>query len=125
MLPSAALGPRICSRSLIPLMKSFKEVLAKGDTLLFDGAMGTALYTKGIFINRCFEDANLSNPGLVKEIHQEYLAAGAQVITTNSFGANSFKLRGHNLQDKVHLINREAAQLARAVVKDDAYVAGS
>jgi homocysteine S-methyltransferase len=106
-------------------MKPFKEALAQGDTLLFDGAMGTVLYNKGIFINRCFEDANLGNPALVKEIHQEYIAAGAQVITTNSFGANSFKLRGHNLQDKTHLINREAAQLARGVAKDHAYVAGS
>ncbi len=106
-------------------MKSFKDVLAKGEPLLFDGAMGTALYTKGIFINRCFEDANFTNPALVKEIHQEYLSAGAQVITTNSFGANAFKLKGHNLQDKTHLINREAALLARAVVKDQAYVAGS
>lgn len=106
-------------------MKPFRDVLAAGETLLFDGAMGTVLYNKGVFINRCFEDANLSNPGLVREIHQEYLAAGAQVLTTNSFGANEFKLEGHNLHDKVHAINREAAKLAKQVAKDQVYVAGS
>jgi homocysteine S-methyltransferase len=106
-------------------MKPFKDVIAAGEALLLDGAMGTVLYNKGIFINRCFEDANLSNPGLVKEIHQEYLAAGAQVLTTNSFGANAFKLTGHNLQDKTGEINRRAAELARSVAGDKAYVAGS
>lgn len=106
-------------------MKPFKDAIAGGDSLLFDGAMGTELYNKGIFINRCFEDANLSNPALVKEILQEYLSAGAQVLTTNSFGANEFKLTGHNLHDKTYLINKTAAELARAVAKDDAYVAGS
>ncbi len=105
--------------------KPFKDVIASGETLLFDGAMGTALYNKGIFINRCFEDANLSSPGLVKEIYQEYLSAGAQVLTTNSFGANGFKLTGHNLHDKTFAINKAAAELARSVAKDQAYVAGS
>ncbi len=106
-------------------MKPFKDIIAAGDSLLFDGAMGTLLYTKGIFINRCFEDANLSAPGLVKEIYQEYLNAGAQVLTTNSFGANRFKLSGHNLGDKTALINQAAAKLARDVAGDHAYVAGS
>ncbi len=105
--------------------KPFKDVIASGETLLFDGAMGTALYNKGIFINRCFEDANLSSPALVKEIYQEYLSAGAQVLTTNSFGANGFKLTGHNLHDKTFAINKAAAELARSVAQDQAYVAGS
>ncbi len=106
-------------------MKPFKDVIASGDSLLFDGAMGTVLYNKGIFINRCFEDANLTSPALVREIHQEYLSAGAQVLTCNSFGANEFKLTGHNLHDKTHAINKAAAELARSVAKDQAYVAGS
>jgi homocysteine S-methyltransferase len=106
-------------------MKNFRDVLQSGDSLLFDGAMGTVLYNKGIFINRCFEDANLSNAGLVREIYQEYLAAGAQVLTTNSFGANEYKLTGHNLHDTVFVINKAAAELARGVAKTDAYVAGS
>lgn len=106
-------------------MKSFKDALLAGDALLFDGAMGTVLYNKGIFINRCFEDANLSAPGLVKEIYQEYFAAGAQVLTTNSYGANRYKLAGHNLHDKVFAINQAAAQVARSVAQGNAYVAGS
>jgi methionine synthase I (cobalamin-dependent)/5,10-methylenetetrahydrofolate reductase len=106
-------------------MKLFKDVLASGDALLFDGAMGTVLYNKGIFINRCFEDANLSAPGLVREIYQEYLSAGAQVLTTNSYGGNRFKLTGHNLHDKIFAINQAAAQVAKSVAGDSAYVAGS
>lgn len=106
-------------------MKAFGDVIKDGESLLFDGAMGTELYNKGIFINRCFEDANFSNPGLVKEIFQEYLAAGAQVLTTNSFGANEFKLAGHNLHDKTFLLNKTAAEIARSVANDQAYVAGS
>ena len=106
-------------------MKPFREVISSGESLLFDGAMGTLLYVKGIFINRCFEDANLSAPSLVKEIHQEYLAAGAQVLTTNSFGANRYKLSGHNLGDKTEALNEAAAKLAREVAGQQAYVAGS
>ncbi len=106
-------------------MRPFREVIERGESLLFDGAMGTVLYNKGIFINRCFEDANLSAPALVLETYREYLAAGAQVLTTNSFGANSFKLTGHNLHDKTFEINKTAAELARKAAGDEAYVAGS
>lgn len=106
-------------------MRSFRDLISNGDCLLLDGAIGTTLYNKGIFINRSFEDANLANPQLVREVHQEYLQAGAQLLTTNSFGANLFKLREHNLSDKVHLINRTAAELARSVAGSDAYVGGS
>jgi homocysteine S-methyltransferase len=106
-------------------VRSFREVLLSGDSLLFDGAMGTVLYNKGIFINRSFEDANLSNPSLVREIHQEYLQAGAQLLTANSFGANAFKLKEHNLGDKVRQLNRAAAEIARSVAGDRAYVGGS
>jgi homocysteine S-methyltransferase len=106
-------------------LKPFAAALAAGDNLLFDGAMGTVLYNKGIFINRCFEDANLASPGLVKEVHQEYLAAGAQVLTANSFGASAFKLAAHNLQEKTFAINQAAAELAGSVAAGQAYVAGS
>lgn len=109
----------------ITAVRSFRELFANGETLLFDGAMGTVLYNKGIFINRSFEDANLSNPNLVREIHQEYLQAGAQLLTANSFGANAFKLREHNLGDRVREINRAAAEIARSVAGDRAYVGGS
>ncbi len=106
-------------------MRGFRDIISSGDPLLFDGATGTELYNKGIFINRCFEDANLSNPSLVSELHREYFKAGAQVLSTNSWGANRFKLIGHNLQDRVHDINLQAALLARAITKQDGFVAGA
>jgi homocysteine S-methyltransferase len=107
------------------LPKSFREVLQKKIPLLFDGATGTELYNRGIFINRCFEDANLSSPSIVLELHRDYLTAGAEVLSTNSWGANRFKLAKHNLQDQTVQINRAAAKLAREVAGTEAYVAGS
>jgi homocysteine S-methyltransferase len=93
--------------------------------LVCDGAMGTMLYGKGIFINRCFESLNLSQPDLVAGVHREYLAAGADVIETNTFGASRVKLRGFGLGDQVHAINLAGARLARDVAGDAAYVAGA
>src|SRR6187397_3185239 len=107
------------------LPKSFREALDKKIPLLFDGATGTELYNRGIFINRCFEDANLTNAPLVTELHREYLKAGAQVLTTNSWGANTFKLRQHNLHDRVREINMKAVELAKSVAGNEAYVAGA
>ena len=104
---------------------SLKDVILAKKALLFDGATGTELYNRGIFINRCFEDANLSNPNLIKELHLDYIKAGAQVISTNSWGANSFKLRAHNLNDKTYDINKKAAEIARDAIGEDGYVAGS
>src|SRR5499425_1596801 len=72
-----------------------------GGTVLCDGAMGTMLYARGVFINRCYDELNLSQPELVREIHAEYLQAGAEVIETNTFGANSFRLARHSLADHV------------------------
>jgi homocysteine S-methyltransferase len=96
--------------------------------LVCDGAMGTMLYAKGVFINRCFESLNQSQPDLVVDVHLEYLKAGADVIETNTFGANRMKLRGFGLGDQVREINLSGAQLARRAVekwKGDAYVAGA
>jgi homocysteine S-methyltransferase len=96
--------------------------------LVCDGAMGTMLYAKGVFINRCFESLNQSQPDLVVDVHLEYLKAGADVIETNTFGANRMKLRGFGLGDQVREINLAGAQLARRAVeksKGDAYVAGA
>lgn len=81
--------------------------------LLADGAMGTMLHARGTPANRCFDELNLSNPGLVRQIHQEYLEAGAQLILTNTFGANRFKLAKHGLEKKVAEINRAGVNLAR------------
>jgi methionine synthase / methylenetetrahydrofolate reductase(NADPH) len=93
--------------------------------LVCDGAMGTMLYGKGIFINRCFESLNLSQPDLVTGVHREYLAAGADVVETNTFGASRVKLRGFGLGDQVHAINLAGARLAREVAGEAAYVAGA
>jgi len=102
----------------------FLDALASR-VLVCDGAMGTMLYGKGVFINRCFESLNLSQPGLVSEVHREYLAAGADVIETNTFGASRLKLRAFGLGDQVHAINLAGARLAREAAGDRAYVAGA
>ena len=100
--------------------------------LLADGAMGTVLYARGIFINRCYDELNLSDPNLITSIHEEYLQAGADVLETNTFGANRFRLTRHGLAEKVAEINAAGVKLARQAVehlKDkqagDAWVAGS
>ena len=96
--------------------------------LVCDGAMGTMLYGKGIFINRCFESLNQTQPAIVVDVHNEYLKAGADVIETNTFGANRMKLRGFGLGDQVREINLAGARLARRAVEQaggEAYVAGA
>jgi len=103
----------------------FKEVLKNKIPLLFDGAMGTELYKRGLFINRSFEEANLIHRQLIQSIHKDYRDAGADVLTTNSWGAGYYKLKDHNLQDKVYEINLAAARIAREVAGDELYVAGS
>src|SRR5271166_3908306 len=98
----------------------------KHSPVLCDGAMGTLLYAKGIFINRSYDELNLSQPDLIRGIHHEYLQAGAEIIETNTFGANSFRLGRHSLADKVHDVNRAGARLAREAAKSfDVWVAGS
>jgi methionine synthase / methylenetetrahydrofolate reductase(NADPH) len=85
----------------------------KQGPVLCDGATGTLFYAKGVFINKCYDELNLIQPDLVRSIHQEYLNAGAEVIETNTFGGNSFRLGRYGLVDKVHEINFRGAQLAR------------
>jgi len=98
----------------------------KNTPVLCDGAMGTLLYGKGIFINRCYDELNLSQPDLIRSIHHEYLQAGAEIIETNTFGANSFRLGRHSLADKVRDINFSGARIAREAAKSyDVWVAGS
>ncbi|MBI4719639.1 MAG: bifunctional homocysteine S-methyltransferase/methylenetetrahydrofolate reductase [Chitinivibrionia bacterium] len=93
--------------------------------LLADGAMGTMLYSKGIFINTCFDDLNITRPQLVEEIHTEYLHAGADILETNTFGANRYKLAAFGIEDRVRDINEAGGRIARAVAGGGAYVAGS
>lgn len=98
----------------------------KQSPVLCDGAMGTLLYAKGVFINRSYDELNLSQPDLIRGIHHDYLHAGAEIIETNTFGANSFRLGRHSLADKVKDINRAGARLAREAAKSfDGWIAGS
>src|SRR6201985_1339650 len=76
------------------------QTLFNNRTVLFDGAMGTMVYARGIFINRCYDELNLSKPELIRSIHEEYLQAGAEVIETNPFGGNRFRLSRYGLEDQ-------------------------
>ncbi len=93
--------------------------------LVCDGAMGTMLYTRGIFLNRSFDELNLTQPDLVAEVHQAYVRAGADVIETNTFGANRVKLAAFGLAAEVRAINAQGARIARRAARDEAYVAGA
>ena len=104
--------------------KELKERL-KDVILLFDGAIGTMLYSHGVFINRCYDELNLSRPDLVKTIHRQYVEAGADCIETNTFGASRFKLAAHGFKEKLSAINYEGARLAREVAGSHRLVAGS
>src|SRR6202790_26818 len=98
----------------------------KRSPVLCDGAMGTLLYAKGIFINRCYDELNLSQPELIRAVHHDYLQAGAEIVETNTFGANSFRLARHSLADRVRDINLAGAHVAREAAKSfDVWVAGS
>jgi homocysteine S-methyltransferase len=112
-------------------MPQFSDIFASRPVLA-DGAMGTVLYARGITINRCYDELNLSDPGLILSIHEEYLQAGAEILETNTFGANRFRLAKHGLGGKVAEINAAGVRLARQAVehlKDkqagEAWVAGS
>ena len=106
------------------MRKPFLEYLA-GNIVVFDGAVGTELYNRGVFINRCFDELNVSNPDLVREVHRGYRKVGVDVLETNTFGANRFKLRTHGFEEGLAEINRSGARLAREIAGDDVYVAGS
>ena len=106
-------------------MQSFRELLDSDTIHVFDGAMGTMLYAKGVYINRCYDELNLSNPDLVREIHGEYLRAGADIIETNTFGATANKLSQYGLDANLEEINVLAACIAREAAGDVGYVAGA
>jgi methionine synthase / methylenetetrahydrofolate reductase(NADPH) len=105
-------------------MKNFREELAER-VLLCDGAMGTMLYQKGVFINRCFDELNISASDMVKDVHKAYIQAGVDVIETNTFGANQFKLMFHGFDSRIQEINYMGAKLAREVAGKETFVAGS
>ena len=106
-------------------MDSFRNVLESDRIHVVDGAMGTMLYAKGVYINRCYDELNLSSPDLVGEIHSEYIRAGADIIETNTFGATAHKLQQYGLEASMHEINARAAQIARKAAGDRVYVAGA
>lgn len=104
----------------------------KEEALLGDGAVGTLLYEKGIFLNRCYDEINITDPEIVREVHTDYLRAGSRVIETNTYGANAFKLQKHHLEDRCAEFNIAGARLAREAVErvrektgTEAWVAGS
>jgi homocysteine S-methyltransferase len=112
-------------------MPQFADIFADRP-ILADGAMGTVLYARGIFINRCYDELNLSDPNLILSIHEEYLQAGAQLLESNTFGANRFRLARHGLAGKMAEINAAGVRIAREAVNrlkeksaGEAWVAGS
>ena len=106
-------------------MSAFRELLEDGRVHVFDGAMGTMLYAKGVFLNVCFDELSLRQPELVREVHAAYVQAGAEVLETNTFGANPVKLGHYGLAEQTAAINRRAAELAREAAAGHASVLGA
>jgi homocysteine S-methyltransferase len=106
-------------------MKDFREILDDDRVYVFDGAVGTRLYDKGVYINRSYDELNLVAPDLVREVHEEYVKAGADVIETNSFGATRHKLQPYGLDSRLREINIAAARIAREAAGDKVFVAGA
>ena len=106
------------------MLKPFLEAIDER-VLVCDGAMGTMLYAKGVFINKSFDALNVTQPDLVAEVHQEYVRAGADIIETNTFGANRIKLGSFGMADKLHAINAQGAKIARHAAREQTYVAGA
>src|SRR5579863_3747029 len=104
--------------------QEFRDQLSRR-VIVADGAMGTMLYSRGVFINRCFDELNLSQPDLVRQIHQEYVKAGAEIIETNTFGGSRPRLAAFGMAEKLKAINQAGVRLAREAAKDSAYVAGA
>jgi methionine synthase I (cobalamin-dependent)/5,10-methylenetetrahydrofolate reductase len=102
----------------------FIQAVADEHVYLFDGAMGTMLYSKGVFINKCYDELNLRSPEIVLEVHRQYVKAGAEILETNTYGANRVKLRGFGIEDELRDINMRGAELSRKAGGDSVYVAG-
>ena len=105
--------------------KSLRDLIADARVHVFDGAMGTMLYAKGVFINVCYDELNLRSPDIVRDIHRAYVKAGAEILETNTFGANPVKLGHYGLAPETHAINRKAAELAREAAGNRALVVGA
>src|SRR5438445_2219497 len=103
---------------------AFREQLQRR-VLVADGAMGTMLYDKGVFINRCYDELNLSAPDMIRQIHNDYVKAGAEILETNTFGASRMRLAAFGLGEKLGAVNRAGVKIAREAARDTAYVAGA
>ncbi len=107
-------------------MQDFKSFFEKnGYVALFDGAMGTEIYRRGVYINQCFENLNITRPELIKKIHEDYIEAGAEIIETNTFAANKFLLSKYGLDAITDKIIERGIQIAKEAAKGRAYVAAS
>ena len=107
------------------MTNKFLDLLEGDGVVVFDGGMGTEIYRRGIYINRCFDELNLSSPNLILEIHKDYINSGSDVIQTNTFGSNLYKLKTHGFSEKVKTINYHGAKLAKQAAGTAALVAGS
>ncbi|MGA2089758.1 MAG: bifunctional homocysteine S-methyltransferase/methylenetetrahydrofolate reductase [Stellaceae bacterium] len=111
--------------SLSTRAQEFRDQLTRR-VMVADGAMGTMLYSRGVFINRCFDELNLAQPDLVRQIHREYVKAGAEILETNTFGANRARLAAFGIAEKLSAINQAGVRVAREAAADShAYVAGA
>lgn len=106
-------------------MSRFRDLLGDGRVHVLDGAMGTLLYDRGVFVNVCYDELSLTQPDLIRSLHREYVLAGAEAVETNTFGANPVKLSGHGLEARTEEINIAAARLALEAAGDDASVLGA
>jgi homocysteine S-methyltransferase len=106
-------------------MQDFIAAIADEHVYLFDGAMGTMLYSKGVFINKCYDELNLLSPEIVLEVHKQYVRAGAEILETNTYGANRVKLGAFGIESELRDINMAAVEIARRAAGDNVYVAGA
>jgi homocysteine S-methyltransferase len=106
-------------------MPTLRDLIGDTRVHVLDGAMGTMLYSRGVFVNVCYDELNLSQPALVQEVHEAYVNAGAEILETNTFGANPVKLSSHGLDDETETINRSAVAIARRAANGRALVVGA
>ena len=102
-----------------------RDLIADGHVHVMDGAMGTLLYSRGVFVNVCYDELAVTRPELVQALHHEYVEAGAEIVETNTFGANPVKLSSYALEDRTECLNREATRVARRAAANRAFVAGA
>jgi methionine synthase I (cobalamin-dependent)/5,10-methylenetetrahydrofolate reductase len=106
-------------------MSTLRDLLTDGRVHVLDGAMGTMLYSRGVFVNVCYDELNLTQPTLVQEVHEAYVQAGAEIVETNTFGANPVKLSSYGLEEQTEEINRASVAIARRAANGRAFVVGA